>query len=74
VLHVRPSKSGEIENVKVVRDIPSLTVEAKRAVMRWKVKPATLDGRLEKSAVPVAFTFVHPSLLPRFGGQILACW
>jgi TonB family protein len=64
VLEVIVSASGEIEEVKVVRGIASLTEAAERAVRRWRFAPATLDGRPVRSAVPVAFTFNRPVVNP----------
>jgi len=64
VLQVTIGESGEIEGIKVMRHIPSLTEEAIRSVKKWKFKPATLDGRPVRSAVPVAFTFTRRQLFP----------
>lgn len=64
VLEVMVSATGEIEEVKVVRGIASLTEAAERAVRRWRFAPATLDGRPVRSAVPVAFTFNRPVVNP----------
>lgn len=67
VLEVRVLKTGKIDTVKVVRDIPSLTESAKAAVVQWKFKPATLNGKPMDSFVAVAVTFVRQDLFPRFG-------
>lgn len=64
VLEVIVSAAGEIEEVKVVRGIPSLTEAAEQAVRRWRFAPATFDGRPVRSAVPVAFSFSRPVLNP----------
>ena len=64
VLQVTVGESGEIEDVKVVRHIPSLTEEAVRSVRKWKFKPATLDGKPVRSVIPVAFTFTRRQLFP----------
>jgi TonB family protein len=64
VLQVTIGESSEIEAIKVIRDIPSLTEEAIRSVKKWKFKPATLNGRPVRSAVPVAFTFTRRQLFP----------
>ncbi len=64
VLQVMIGESGEIEAIKVIRDIPSLTEEAVRSVKKWKFKPATLSGKPVRSIVPVAFTFTRRQLFP----------
>jgi len=64
VLQVTVGPAGEVEAVKVIRDIPSLTAAAERALKNWKFKPATLDGRPVRSVVPVAFSFARPVLNP----------
>jgi len=60
VLQVTIGPSGKPEQVRVARDIPSLTPEALRAVKKWKFRPATLDGKPVRSVIAVAFTFVSP--------------
>jgi protein TonB len=57
VLQVSLDKWGEIEAVKVLKDIKSLTREAERALRKWKFKPAQLDGKPVKSTLVAAFTF-----------------
>lgn len=69
VVEVHVAASGEIADVRVVRDIPSLTEQAVKAVKEWKFQPASLGGKPVASIVPVAFTFVRPDLVPRYGGQ-----
>ena len=64
MLQATIGESGEIEAVKVIRDIPSLTEEAIRSAKKWKFKPATLDARPVRSAIPVAFTFTRRQLFP----------
>ncbi|HEV8384026.1 MAG TPA: energy transducer TonB [Candidatus Acidoferrales bacterium] len=60
VLEVTVDASGAIENVKVIKDIKSLTPEAEKCVRRWSFRPARLGGRPVRSTVPVAFTFNNP--------------
>ena len=69
VLQVVIGESGQIEDVKVIRHIPSLTEEALRSVKKWKFKPATLDGQPVRSVIPVAFTFTRRQLFPIPKGQ-----
>ncbi len=57
VLEVTVGPSGRVEQVKVIRDIPSLTSEAVKAVRGWSFRPARLEGRPVRTAIPVAFTF-----------------
>jgi TonB family protein len=57
VLQVTVERDGSVAEVRVLRDIKSLTPEAEKAVRRWKFRPATLDGQPVRSAVPVAFVF-----------------
>lgn len=64
VLQVAVSESGAITEIEVVRDIPSLTVAAERAVRQWKFAPAELDGRPVASTVIVAVSFTRPVLNP----------
>jgi TonB family protein len=60
VVEVTVGVSGEVETVKVVRDFPGFTESALSAVKKWKFKPATLDGKPIRSAVPVAVSFAQP--------------
>jgi TonB family protein len=60
VLEVTIDASGAIENVKVIKDIKSLTPEAVKCVKKWKFKPAELDGKPERATIAVAFTFNNP--------------
>ncbi len=64
VLQATIGKRGEIENIKVVRDIPPFTQEAERTLRLWKFKPATLDGIPVSTTMAVAFSFN-----PRPGGR-----
>jgi len=64
VLRLTVGESGQVEDVRVVRDIPSLTQEAVRSAMKWKFRPAALDGRPIRTGVVAAFTFVNPTLIP----------
>ena len=60
VLAVTLDESGAIENVKVIKDIKSLTPEAEKCVRKWSFRPARLGGRPVPTIVPVAFTFNNP--------------
>ncbi|HEV2288185.1 MAG TPA: energy transducer TonB [Candidatus Acidoferrales bacterium] len=65
VLEVNISANGNVESVKVIRGIPSLTETALTAVKKWKFRPAKFDGRAVPSKLPVAFAFVPPNVGPR---------
>ena len=64
VLQLTIGESGEIEEIKVLRHIPSLTEEAMRSVKKWKFKPAALDGKPVRSKMAAAFTFTRRQLFP----------
>ena len=64
VLQVTIGELGQIEEVNVIRHIPSLTEEAIRSVKKWKFKPATLDGKPVRSKMAVAFVFTRRQLFP----------
>jgi TonB family protein len=68
VLEVHLDAAGQIADVRVARGIPTLTEQALQSIKHWRFQPATLGGKPVPSIVPVAFTFVRPDLLPRFGG------
>lgn len=69
VLEAHLDATGAIETVTVERAIPSLTRQALEAIKQWRFKPATLGGKPVKSVVPVAFMFVRPDLVPRYGSS-----
>ena len=57
VLQVTISPHGEIEDVKVIKEIKTLTPEAIKNVKKWKFKPAELDGKPVRATIAVAYTF-----------------
>ena len=57
MLEVTVGADGEVEDVKVLRDVPSLTVEAQRAAKKWRFRPATLNGKPVRATTHVAFNF-----------------
>lgn len=62
VLEVGVASDGSVGDIRIVRDVPSLTTEAMKAVRKWKFSAATLDGRATRSTVIVAFAFSRPVL------------
>lgn len=68
VLKLIIGPSGQVEDTRVIRDIPSLTQEAKRSAKQWKFRPATLNGKPIRTQVVAAFTFVNPVLTPTAKG------
>ncbi len=61
VLAVTVSESGEVQDIKVVRDAPGFTPSALQAVKQWKFKPARLNGKPVGAVIPVAFSFGFPA-------------
>ena len=63
VLEVIVSQTGEVEDIRTIRDIPSLTDVAVVSVKQWHFKPASLKGEPVRSRTTVAVTF-NPAALP----------
>jgi Gram-negative bacterial TonB protein C-terminal len=55
-------KTGGVAKVKVIRDVPSLTPEAIKAVKAWGFSPAAFQGQPIAAHVVVAFVFPSPAL------------
>jgi hypothetical protein len=55
VLEVTLSAKGEAEEVKVLRDLPPLTAEAKAVVGNWRFMPAAFNGYPVRSRIVLAF-------------------
>ncbi len=64
VFEVTVGASGTIEEIRKVRDVPSLTQAAERSLRQWKFRPAMLDGKPIRSKVTVAFSFTRPIVTP----------
>jgi hypothetical protein len=60
VLDVTIDKHGDIKNVGVIRDVPSLTQPAIAAVKSWTINAATFNGKGIASKLVVAFVFRPP--------------
>ncbi|MGA7855276.1 MAG: energy transducer TonB [Candidatus Acidiferrales bacterium] len=56
-LEVNLTAAGQVENLKVVRDIPGLTARAISAVTSWTFTPAKLDGQAVESSINVHVVF-----------------
>jgi hypothetical protein len=55
VLEVTLSAKGEAKEVKVLRDLPLLTEEAKAVVGEWRFMPAAFNGNPVQSKIVLAF-------------------
>ncbi len=49
--------SGNVQNLDVLRDLPSLTSIASAAIKNWGFTPASLDGQAVPSVLPVSVVF-----------------
>ncbi|MFZ0521903.1 MAG: energy transducer TonB [Candidatus Acidiferrales bacterium] len=56
-LGVNLTAAGQVENIKVVRDIPGLTARAISAVTSWTFTAAKLDGQAVESTINVHVVF-----------------
>lgn len=63
VLEATISESGNVEDVRGIREIPSLTDVAIESVKTWHFKPASLGGRPIRSRTAVAVSF-NPAAAP----------
>lgn len=66
ILDVLIGKTGGVAKVKVIRDVPSLTPEAIKAVKAWEFSPATFQGQPIAAHLVAAFVFpssvlAHPA-------------
>lgn len=67
-LHINPS--GDIEDMRVIRDVPPLTAAAQTAVRGWEFSPARSQGHSVPGTVIVAISFVRPFVQsPRQGDE-----
>lgn len=64
VFEVTLSATGEIESIRRVRQVASLTEVAERALKQWRFRPATLDGKPVRSKTSVVFAFTRPIVVP----------
>ena len=48
---------GSVEKVNVLDGNPVLTKAGSEALMKWKFKPATADGKPVKALAPISFVF-----------------
>jgi outer membrane biosynthesis protein TonB len=55
VLEVTLSAKGEAEEIKVLRDLPPFTENAKAVVGDWRFMPATFNGHPIRSKILLAF-------------------
>ncbi len=64
VLEITVSEKGEVEAIRSIREIPSLTEEAVKSVRRWQFKPALLYGKPTRSRTAVAVIFNSVATYP----------
>ncbi len=60
VLDVKIATSGNIDKVRVVHGIPSLTPQATKAVKTWTFNAATYQGTAISSHMVIAIVFPSP--------------
>ena len=65
VLEITVDEKGTVENVRALREIPSLTEPAVESVRKWHFKPATLEGKPIRSLTVGAITFNPLAELPQ---------
>jgi len=51
------SEDGKVEKVNVVDGNPVLTKAGAEALLKWKFKPVTADGKPVKALAPISFNF-----------------
>ena len=51
------AENGTVEKVNVVDGNPVLTKAGVEALLKWKFKPVTADGKPVKALAPVSFSF-----------------
>jgi len=56
-LMVNLDNSGNVQNLDVLRDLPSLTSVASAGVKSWSFRPASLDGQAVPAVLPVSVVF-----------------
>ena len=64
VFELTIDESGAVQNVQPVREVPSLTEPAMRAVKSWHFKPAKMDGDPVQSRATVVVMFNPPQNPP----------
>ena len=56
-LDINVDKTGTVQNVTVIRDLPPLTAAAQDALKNWQFGPAVRGGRMEAGDVRVEIVF-----------------
>lgn len=69
VFEVTVGASGQVEAIRPLRSIASLTEAGQRSLRQWRFRPAKLDGRPVKSTIIVAFSFTRPIVAPQKPGS-----
>jgi len=68
------NRSGQIQNVQVLRDFPSLTSSVQNAVQNWTFTPASLNGQTVSSeiSITVIFNVFNPAGSSAYQSLVLA--
>ena len=64
ILQLQISADGSIQNVQVIRDVPSLTGAAEEVVRSWVFSHAKAEGRPVPGTAVVAISFLRPVVQP----------
>jgi TonB family protein len=57
VLDVTVGKAGQPKQIRVIRDVPTLTQQAISAIKTWSFNPATIQGQPVAAPIIIAFVF-----------------
>jgi len=60
ILELKVSADGAIEQIKTIRDVPSLTDVDRKAVETWTFSPAVAAGRAVEGTSIAAISFLRP--------------
>jgi protein TonB len=62
ILQMQIDSNGGVQKTDVIRDVPSLTSSAKRAVSQWRFVPARQNGRAVPGTAVAVISFIRPVL------------
>ncbi len=69
MLRVAVGKSGTVDRIGVIQDIPSLTEEAEQTLRKWEFQPARFDNQPLRSPMIAMFIFRPPVNPPPDSGH-----